>query len=191
VSVTSPPQVRYPYAGRSRVAQSAERPAVNRQVLGSSPSAGASYWSGVRSVGAAPSSPRFPHVLLAQPSALGGVGSPADGAPATVVPVAVVAVGRFGTVLSALLTVARRAEQLALESFGDQDIPRLGQVRTDGEALRGRIDVIELLAQHWPACGLNSASCAPPESAIVTDAPAGLSARPAGGLPGVMEHYPW
>jgi hypothetical protein len=42
VSVTSPPQVRYPYAGRSRVAQSAERPAVNRQVIGSSPIAGAS-----------------------------------------------------------------------------------------------------------------------------------------------------
>ena len=41
VSVTSPPQVRYPYAGRSRVAQSAERPAVNRQVIGSSPIAGA------------------------------------------------------------------------------------------------------------------------------------------------------
>jgi hypothetical protein len=34
--------VRYPYAGRSRVAQSAERPAVNRQVIGSSPIAGAS-----------------------------------------------------------------------------------------------------------------------------------------------------
>ena len=42
MSVTSPPQVRYPYAGRSRVAQSAERPAVNRQVIGSSPIAGAS-----------------------------------------------------------------------------------------------------------------------------------------------------
>jgi hypothetical protein len=34
--------VRYPYPGRSRVAQSAERPAVNRQVIGSSPIAGAS-----------------------------------------------------------------------------------------------------------------------------------------------------
>ena len=33
--------MRYPYAGRSRVAQSAERPAVNRQVIGSSPIAGA------------------------------------------------------------------------------------------------------------------------------------------------------
>jgi hypothetical protein len=41
VPVTSPPQVRYPYPGRSRVAQSAERPAVNRQVIGSSPIAGA------------------------------------------------------------------------------------------------------------------------------------------------------
>jgi hypothetical protein len=41
VTVTSPPRVRYPYAGRSRVAQSAERPAVNRQVPSSSLGAGA------------------------------------------------------------------------------------------------------------------------------------------------------
>src|SRR5581483_1933390 len=39
--VTGTPSVRYPYPGRSRVAQSAERPAVNRQVIGSSPIAGA------------------------------------------------------------------------------------------------------------------------------------------------------
>ncbi len=41
VNVTGLPRVRYPYPGRSRVAQSAERPAVNRQVIGSSPIAGA------------------------------------------------------------------------------------------------------------------------------------------------------
>src|SRR5690349_25150724 len=39
--VTRTPVVRYADAGRSRVAQLAEQPAVNRQVLGSSPSAGA------------------------------------------------------------------------------------------------------------------------------------------------------
>ena len=39
--VTSAPRVRYPYPGRSRVAQSAERPAVNRQVPSSSLGAGA------------------------------------------------------------------------------------------------------------------------------------------------------
>ena len=42
MAVVCAPRVRYPYAGRSRVAQSAERPAVNRQVIGSSPIAGAS-----------------------------------------------------------------------------------------------------------------------------------------------------
>src|SRR5690242_14807359 len=60
--VTRTPRVRYPYSGRSRVAQSAERPAVNRQVLGSSPSAGANAL--VRASvpwGPAPSSPRKPH----------------------------------------------------------------------------------------------------------------------------------
>jgi hypothetical protein len=40
--------------------------------------------------------------------------------------------------------VAGRAEQLALEGFADQDIPRPGQARTDSEELRGRVDVIEL-----------------------------------------------
>ena len=45
--VTCPPRVRYPYPGRSRVAQSAERPAVNRQVIGSSPIAGATEPPGV------------------------------------------------------------------------------------------------------------------------------------------------
>ncbi|HEY3647454.1 MAG TPA: hypothetical protein VGL33_05755 [Streptosporangiaceae bacterium] len=40
------------------------------------------------------------------------------------------------------------------------------------------------LAQRWPACGLNSATCAPPGSAIVTDAPAGPPARPATAVAG-------
>ena len=91
---------------------------------------------------------RFPAVprdlSFSQPGTLVGIGSSTDCAATPVVPVTVVAVSRFGTVLSALLPVARGAEQLALEGFADQDIPRPGQARTDSEELRGRVDVIEL-----------------------------------------------
>ena len=85
--------MRYPYAGRSRVAQSAERPAVNRQVIGSSPIAGAKTsalspaktqeerecpWRTQRPRG--PRSPQNPHNRPAVPHGLPGGRSPVAGA---------------------------------------------------------------------------------------------------------------
>jgi hypothetical protein len=92
------------------------------------------------------SATRFTEVqpLRSQPGTLVGVGSSTDCPTTAVVPVTVVAVNGFVTVLSTLLPVARAAEQLALQGFFDQDIPGSRHASTHGEPLGSRIAVIEL-----------------------------------------------
>ena len=78
-----------------------------------------------------------------QSGALAGVGCPTRAAPTAVVPVSVVAVSGLGTVLDALLPVARRTEQLTLACFGNQFVPRSGHAGTDREAFGRWVDVVE------------------------------------------------
>jgi hypothetical protein len=49
----------------------------------------------------------------------------------------------FGPVLDALITMTGWAEQLGLESFGDELVPSPGQTGADREPSGLRVDVIE------------------------------------------------